>query len=385
MDQAAPTQFAPAERAHSDQLRTEWEYLESELGRDPILDAISEIVAILNDHRQIVFCNRRLLELLKITLEDVLGKRPGEVLDCVHADETPGGCGTTEFCRECGAANAILSAQQGTQALRECRVLTKDGGALDLRVWATPLVTAAHEFTVFSATDIRHEKRREALEKTFFHDILNTAGTVFGAAELLLDDDLEDPKPFLEAVSKGSEQLVDEIRSHRMLLAAEEGTLQLDWRPVHPLDALEAVKNRYSASSLVPGPAIEIEPGSPSLEIETDPILLARILGNLVKNAMEATEPGGTVTLSCRGDQKRVVFSVRNPAVMEDSVRRQVFQRSFSTKGPGRGLGTFSVKLFGEQYLGGRVWFESAEPDGTAFHVELPVGPGAAAAGGSEG
>ncbi len=52
----------------------------------------------------------------------------------------------------------------------------------------------------------------------------------------------------------------------------------------------------------------------------------------------------------------------------------QVFQRSFSTKAErGRGIGTYSVKLFVERYLRGTVGFTSAEPDGTTFSVTLPA------------
>ena len=58
---------------------------------------------------------------------------------------------------------------------------------------------------------------------------------------------------------------------------------------------------------------------------------------------------------------------------MTEAVRHQIFQRSFSTKGPGRGLGTYSVKLFTEQYLKGKVGFESLEGKGTTFFVSLPA------------
>lgn len=58
---------------------------------------------------------------------------------------------------------------------------------------------------------------------------------------------------------------------------------------------------------------------------------------------------------------------------MPEQVRLQVFQRSFSTKGePGRGIGTYSIKLFGETYLGGRVSFSSQEPEGTTFTLVVP-------------
>jgi signal transduction histidine kinase len=58
---------------------------------------------------------------------------------------------------------------------------------------------------------------------------------------------------------------------------------------------------------------------------------------------------------------------------MAGDVQRQVFQRSFTTKDePGHGLGTYSAWLFTERYLGGRLSFVSAEPNGTVFSVTLP-------------
>jgi len=59
---------------------------------------------------------------------------------------------------------------------------------------------------------------------------------------------------------------------------------------------------------------------------------------------------------------------------LDPRVALRVFQRSFSTKaGQGRGLGTFSMKLFGENYLGGRVSFTSLQEAGTTFSLERPA------------
>jgi sensor histidine kinase regulating citrate/malate metabolism len=51
----------------------------------------------------------------------------------------------------------------------------------------------------------------------------------------------------------------------------------------------------------------------------------------------------------------------------------QIFQRSFSTKGAGRGLGTYSIKLLGERYLHGTVSFASSAEQGTIFQISLPL------------
>lgn len=53
----------------------------------------------------------------------------------------------------------------------------------------------------------------------------------------------------------------------------------------------------------------------------------------------------------------------------------QIFQRSFSTKGGGRGIGTYSVKLLTENYLQGRVAFVSTAEAGTTFTATYPIHP----------
>ena len=67
------------------------------------------------------------------------------------------------------------------------------------------------------------------------------------------------------------------------------------------------------------------------------------------------------------------VFWVRNRAVMPEATRRRVFHRSFSTKGPGRGVGTYGMRLLGEGYLGGSIGFRTREGEGTVFELRLPL------------
>ncbi len=93
----------------------------------------------------------------------------------------------------------------------------------------------------------------------------------------------------------------------------------------------------------------------------------------MVKNAIEASSAGEVITASCRLADSTVTFSVHNPATIPQEVQLQLFKRSFSTKGAGRGLGTYSMLLLTEKYLKGRVWFTSADGEGTTFFVSVPA------------
>ena len=263
------------------------------------------------------------------------------------------------------------------EAVRECRVLAHAANGvvpLDLRVTASPFTVENERFTLVAVEDISHEKRLAVLQRTFFHDVLNTAGCIQGYADYLASDMPPDPE-VCQRLSSLSGQLIESIQSHRELVLAEAGELKPQPVPLKTIQVMEELRDQYLKHPVADGRNISIGQtwnGS----IITDKQLLQRVLGNMLKNALEATLPGETVTLSCFDCGETITFSVHNPEVMPEEVQLQVFQRSFSTKGQsGRGIGTYSMKLFGERYLGGFVHFVSHPDDGTIFRLVLPKNP----------
>ena len=172
------TKFAPPERASAEEITRQARLFAGGKLLGILPNAVPCILIAVNEFRQIVFANERLLELLSAQERQagVLGRRPGEVLGCLHAFEDDNGCGTSESCSTCGAVHAILSSQGGAADVKECRITRGAGGeALDLRVWTTPVAVDGESFTILAALDIAHEKRRQSLEHIFLHDICNVA------------------------------------------------------------------------------------------------------------------------------------------------------------------------------------------------------------------
>jgi signal transduction histidine kinase len=375
------TQFAPAERAIFETLQQQQNLFANAGFMLEIMDSVPDGLVILNEQRQIVYGNSAFCQAVQIDGDSAIGLRPGEALNCIHAFETDGGCGTTEFCATCGAVQAILKAQKGVKAIQECRITRQDDDgaedALDLRVWATPFQLNGEAYTVFAVNDIGNEKRRSILERVFFHDIRNTAGAIQGLAELVaMSDDPAELQDFdfSGLLSQASHQLIDEIEAQRQLLAAENGELKLEQRQIQSLWLLQDVKNLYERHMVSEDRFIQVDPQSDNIEMLLDPTLLKRVVGNMVKNALEACKPGETVTIGCSSFGEFVRFWVHNPEFMPRHVQLQVFQRSFSTKGSDRGLGTYSIKLLSERYLNGRVTFKSSPQEGTVFIGLYPTG-----------
>ncbi len=109
--------------------------------------------------------------------------------------------------------------------------------------------------------------------------------------------------------------------------------------------------------------------------VELDPELTARIVDNLVSNAVRHTPEGTSVhvTLSRSSDGVLLGIDDSGPGI-PDAEKEAVFEafqrRAKSTVG-GLGLGLFVVRRFAE-IQGGRAWVEDASGGGAAFRVLLP-------------
>ena len=342
-----------------------------------LLDAIPDILVAVNSTRQIVYANRSAVDFFQARdAGELWGKRPGEAAGCVHSNETPGGCGTSEACRVCGAFLAISRGLGGESSVEECRMMLTGGAAMDLSVWARPFELEDEQFLFLSIQDISDEKRRQALEKIFFHDLLNTAGGLKSISEIIEGSAPGELRELREVIASLSEQLVDEIQSQRDLLAAERGELYVESRKVNSRDIVAKTITLYLKNQVCDGKTIHASEICDEILLSTDMGLLLRVLGNLAKNALEATPPGGTVTVGCHAPTENTIeFFVHNAACIPREIQLQIFNRSFSTKGSGRGLGTYSVKLLTERFLDGKAEFSSTPGEGTIFFVRFPTEP----------
>ncbi len=340
------------------------------------LEISSEPTAVLNESRQVVFANAAFQDLVgAATMEELCGSRPGEALGCVNADH---GCGDSPACRFCGAAQAIVESLRSAKPLqRECAIVAQDGEhtvAHDFLVRTIPFTLGGKPFVMVGLLDVSHQKRRLALERIFFHDILNTASSFRVHLELLKRELIRDGEQrLISRLEAITETLVEEIQGQRILLSAENGTLSVHRDLIESHAIVEQLIAQLEGQSVAQGKRMVIAPFSESFTFVSDSSLLKRILENMLKNALEASPEDGTVNVRFGRMESKVFFEVQNAGSMDEAVQKQIFHRYFSTKGQDRGLGTWSMKLLAEDYLRGSVSFTSRIQEGTAFTLVLPL------------
>ena len=137
-----------------------------------------------------------------------------------------------------------------------------------------------------------------------------------------------------------------------------------------------SVAREVGAGAEAPGVrvAVDVPVGVP--EVQADPLVLRRILENLVGNAVDAARGGGghvTVTVASAGDGERVRIEVADdgPGLAPEELAR-AFEDFYTTKPGGTGLGLSVARRLAND-LGGSLKAESAPGEGSRFSLDLPA------------
>ncbi len=361
--------FDPAQKVSSVKIRSQAQDIIRSPFFTELLKDTPNVLMILNEYRQVVYLNRNPVPGDKALSGNGLGQRPGECLGCINITSGELGCGSSDFCRVCGFNAAISASEGGEEGQDECNIALKNGASLTLSVSTNPFTFKGEQYIFCALEDISEKKRREMLESIFLHDILNTAAILNGLSDTYKELPEEQVK---EMLSEVADNISDEVQSYRLISSAENQLLKPNFTMLDIADIVSEVvrslhnmhKYKFRKTDL------DVSVGN----IVTERTLLRRVLMNMIKNAFEASRQEDVVRISARYDKKKqkAIVSVQNPQVIPKNDQLKLFQKSFSTKGRGRGWGTYSIKILTEKYLQGRVRFSSDKDPGTIFTIEIP-------------
>jgi putative PEP-CTERM system histidine kinase len=111
----------------------------------------------------------------------------------------------------------------------------------------------------------------------------------------------------------------------------------------------------------------------PSIAADRDQI--EKVVSNLLINAFEALDQGGSIAIKTETDADNVIVSVSDngPGMSPEFIKTELFKPFKSTKKKGLGVGLYQCKSIVEAH-GGRIEVESQEGKGSTFRVILPAG-----------
>ncbi len=338
----------------------------------------------------IEWVNAAFTRITEYELHETIGKRPGQFLQGPGTDP--------ETVKE-----TARKLREEVPFTVEILNYSKSGNSYWLRMDISPIFNDNGELVNFIAveTDLTEQKAYEqelkmakiaaeegAKAKSEFlanmsHEIRTPMNAVIGMTGLLLDTDLrEDQREFVETIRVSGDNLLTIINDILDFSKIDAGHLELEQQSFSLPEIIEDVLDLLSSKSQAQGLELlyEAEPNTPS-QIISDPTRLNQVLLNLISNAIKFTHEG-EVSLSIKeikriGQVSQLQFSIRDtgigiPPEKVDTLFKPFVQVDASTtrKYGGTGLGlAICIKLV--QLMGGNIWVESEEGQGSVFHFTI--------------
>ncbi|HCC48679.1 MAG TPA: hypothetical protein DEQ38_11280 [Elusimicrobia bacterium] len=238
------------------------------------------------------------------------------------------------------------------------------------------LATLKRPGRVIIIRDITSEKEIEKAKEDFFHmithDMRAPLSTLQGYTELLMKKIGPSPSTdkYLQSMLYSSRRLRGMIDDILNVTKLERGTMALQLDSMDASALMARIKDNHEP---VAGPKnIKLSVALPPSKIElmADPILLERVITNLMGNSLKFTPSGGSITLSTWETAQEVFFAVEDtgPGIPENK-REEIFGKYSQMeehKSQGFGLGLAMCKMTVELHKG-RIWVESELGKGSKF------------------
>jgi len=181
----------------------------------------------------------------------------------------------------------------------------------------------------------------------------------------------------LHQIHTVAESIESMFRGLLDLARFDAGTVRPHLQSVAVEPVLQSVRAAYEARCADKGLALEVDSAGTAC-VRADPSMFARMLRNLVDNAVKFT-PRGSVAVRCRVDGERVTIEVRDTGVgissadlphVRDAFFRGSGAREVEADGVGLGLATSTQMA---ELLGGALEIESRPAEGTCVRLSLPA------------
>ncbi len=222
--------------------------------------------------------------------------------------------------------------------------------------------------------DVKRQERHAMFGRVaagIVHDLSHPIQNIGNSTRLLLRDDVDQEsrdlfRRTIERELATLKRFMDDLRNVVKPKPIERFAMEVNQSVMEIVESMRPEGDRNGVmvdARYAPGPLV----------IEGDRFALGRVYRNLMSNAIQATEPGGSVTIATArvGDQVEISVTDTGSGIPADRLSA-IFDDFVTTKRRGLGLGLAISKRIVEQ-LDGTIVVESEVGRGTAFTLRFPA------------
>ena len=244
--------------------------------------------------------------------------------------------------------------------------------------------------TVYAFRDVTEVRQLEQLKADFIatasHELRTPLAAVYGAAQTLLRHDFALDEAgrvrFVSLIAEESDRLGRIVNEILLANQLDAGRVDLGTEAFDPKELVERVVDaaRVHAPSTITFERV-IPPHVPPVTADRDKV--RQVLVNLIENAVKYSPGGGRVEIGIeareRSSPESVVFYVKDEGLgIPQEEQARIFEKFYRvdpqmTRGVGgTGLGLYICSELVSR-MGGQIWVESKEGEGSTFLLELPA------------
>jgi signal transduction histidine kinase len=229
------------------------------------------------------------------------------------------------------------------------------------------------------------EKMRDDLMKMIVHDLKTPLTSIIATLEMLADGDLGEVSVSQQGALRDTENKAQEllhlIEDLLEVARIEETSISLDLEPISPVALVHEIMGDWSLRLQQEHAVTKIEVPEDTPMFLADRSLLKRVFGNLIQNSLVHSSSAVELRVFAKPDPRGVLFTVAdNGPGIPPQYHEVIFHKFERVKTPNvprvrsSGLGLAFCRLVVEAH-GGRIWVQSIEGAGSAFHLVLPLRP----------
>lgn len=280
-----------------------------------------------------------------------------------------------------------LLAKLSMKTVREIHLKKKDGTTFFAAVSFSPVLDSKgsiESMTVVSR-DVSEQVIIRSEQADFIasltHDLKNPLIANNQVLTLVKEEDLTNSKKLhlLEKVINSNQDLIEMFSSMLELYKINSGAFQPNVMPVDFGSLIKLVTESHSHQAEASAITLVIRLDSPNTKFVADPLLVRKILSNLIDNAIKHSKSGSSVLVSFATDNERIKISVEDEGSgVSPKDTQKLFTFSGYSKDKSRPGGS-SIGLYLAQKLAqiqqGSLSYAAREPRGSTFELSLPANP----------
>jgi len=227
-------------------------------------------------------------------------------------------------------------------------------------------------------------ERRASFVSIISHQLRTPLSIIKGYLEGLVTGDVGKLEPkqneYLTEALNVNRQIIDMVNDYLEIANSDSDTLKVSIEPMQLEELVEEAVKKFATLARASNCIIEfIRPKQLLPKVSADIIKVRQVVDNIISNSIKYGSGENKATIELVQDRDKIQFSCQDKGVgIPEDQKAELFSKFFRANNilhkdvKGSGLGLYVAKVIIET-LGGKIWIESEEGQGTKVSFTLPI------------